>query len=107
MKKVTPRPPKKRIHEYGENEFDRSARMYSGGSKDAGMTGKPGHYNAWNLDQVEHSLEIVEDNLSKLKSNLSTDSNLSTNDKLRYIHIIDNIEAELNSAQEDLDFKPS
>lgn len=79
------------LNEDENNEFNRA---------------KAGYYNAWNLDQVEHTLEIIEDNLSKLKSNLSTDSNLTTNDKLRYIHIIDNIEAELNSAQEDLNFKP-
>ena len=90
MKKVTPRPPKKRIHEYGENEFDRSPQMYSGGSKNAGS------------DNVAERLESIEDTISEMKSLLSTDSNLPTRDKMQYLNLVLKIEAELNLAQEEM-----
>ena len=80
----------KNLQEYGENEFDRSAQMYSGGSKDAGS------------DSVAERLESIEDTISEMKSLLSTDSNLPTRDKMQYLNLVLKIEAELNLAQEEM-----
>tara|TARA_Y100000385_G_C12975831_1_gene586117 strand:- start:678 stop:953 length:276 start_codon:yes stop_codon:yes gene_type:complete len=91
MKKITPRPSKKRLREYGENEFDRSPQMYSGGSKDMGS------------DSVAERLESIEDTISEMKSMLSTDSNLPTRDKMQYLNFILKIESELNLAQEEME----
>jgi hypothetical protein len=81
----------KRIHEYGENEFDRSPQMYSRGSKDVGS------------DSVSERLESIEDTISEMKSLLSTDSNLPTRDKMQYLNLILKIESELNLAQEEME----
>ena len=81
----------KNLHEYGENEFDRSPQMYSGGSKDAGS------------DSVAERLESIEDTISEMKSLLSTDSNLPTRDKMQYLNLVLKIEAELNLAQEEME----
>ena len=103
----------KNLQEYGENEFDRSAQMYSGGSKDAGPPPPPPASppalpgNMEPMDSVEERLETIEDTISKIKSLLSTDSNLPTTDKMEYLNLVLKIEGELNLAQEELDFKPS
>ena len=81
----------KNLYEYGENEFDRSPQMYSGGSKDAGS------------DSVSERLESIEDTISEMKSLVSTDSNLPTRDKMQYLNLILKIESELNLAQEEME----
>ena len=81
----------KNLHEYGENEFDRSPQMYSRGSKDTGS------------DSVSERLESIEDTISEMKSLLSTDSNLPTRDKMQYLNLILKIESELNLTQEEME----
>ena len=81
----------KNLQEYGEKEFDRSPQMYSGGSKYTG------------LDSVAERLESIEDTISEMKSLLSTDSNLPTQDKMQYLNLILKIEAEVNLAQEEME----
>ena len=101
-RKVTPRPSKKLLNEkylgfgnqgrkpvteYGENEFSRGPEHYSGGSKGAG--------------DISHWLEDAEEELELIVNKLSTDSNVSTSDKMVYLQSLKKINFIIDKLQDE------
>jgi len=75
------------LTEYGEDEFSRGPEHYSGGQKGAG--------------DIHHLLEDAEEELESVVNKLSTDSNISTSDKLVYLQSLKKINFILDKLQDE------
>jgi hypothetical protein len=69
----------KKVNEYGEDEFDRSSQMYSGGK--SSRDGKD------ILDLVSHAEDLVQN----LRSNMATNSVLQREEKMGYLRAYDEL----------------
>jgi hypothetical protein len=78
-KKETMRKAAKDLNEYGEDEFDRSSQMYSGGK--SSRDGKD------ILDLVSHAEDLVQN----LRSNMATNSVLQREEKMGYLKAYDEL----------------
>jgi hypothetical protein len=78
-KKETMRKAAKDLNEYGEDEFDRSSQMYSGGK--SSRDGKD------ILDLVSHAEDLVQN----LRRNMATNSVLQREEKMGYLRAYDEL----------------